>query len=106
MTLNEVKIQEALGVLEDSNDFYLELYYITDIEILKFIGINSSSCFLRRAVAINLCTPYSVLRYIYKNDPDNMTRQIAWRRVLDRWCRLFNQTKVPNHYRVRPFIHL
>ena len=102
ITLDEIKIQEALGTLSNAS-FYEELYHLEDIEILKFVGLESKDYTLRRAVATNMHTPYSILRQMYKYDLDYYVREIAWGRVVARYERRFG-SPAPLHIRRKIFI--
>lgn len=99
MTLEEIKIQEALGTLGSGASFYEELYHLDNLEILRFVGLESKDYRLRRAVATNKNTPYSILRQMYKNDTDYYVREISWKRVIDRYERRFGSPAPLSHSR-------
>ena len=102
ITLEEIKIQEALGTLSNAS-FYEELHHIDDIEILKFVGLESKDPTLRRAVSTNIYTPYSILRQMYKHDTDYYVRENAWSRIIKRYERRFGYP-APLHHRRKIFI--
>ena len=102
LTLEEVKIQEALGTLSNAS-FYTELHLTTDIEILRFVGLNSKCAKLRRAVSTSIYTPYSILRQMYKHDIDYYVRSNAWECIIKRYERRFGYP-APLHHRRKIFI--
>lgn len=103
ITLDEIKLQNALGVLGSDGDLYAELYHTSDLEVIKFIVIYTTYSTLHRAVASNLNTPYSILRHLYKYNPDYYVKEIAWDRIIQRYIRRFG-SNVPPEYKRRPFI--
>jgi len=103
MTLEEIEVQNALGTLGQNREFYLFLFQTTDTEIIKFVGRHSKEGNLLRALSCNPNTPFSILRRIYKTSSDNLSRKIAWDRIIKRWERRYNR-EAPTQYKVRPFI--
>jgi hypothetical protein len=104
LSLDEIKVQDALGTLGDNVEFCDEIQNTTDLKIIEFIGIYSKNRKLRYMVALNINTPYSIIRHLYKYDDDYYNKQAAWNRVIQRYISRFGDN-VPLMFKVRPFIH-
>lgn len=106
MTLDEIKIQESLGTLDSVVDssFYEELVETDNIEILKFVALNVKSSSLRRCIAVNKNTPYSILRRLYKFDPDYYVRETAWDQIVERYERRFGPASLAIRRKI--FVHM
>ena len=88
MTLNleEIKIQLALGTLNES--MYAELIMTDDVEVLKYLS-TCEDVAIRRQVAANINTPFSIIQKLYRSDPDRLVRECAWEHVRQRYLRMY-----------------
>lgn len=85
-TLDEIKIQIALGTLDTS--LCSELYHIKDKEILMYLAF-CDDVTLRRVAAQNKNTPFSTHQKQYKNDSDFLVKELAWEHIRLRYMRRF-----------------
>jgi len=88
MTLNEFKIQSALNSFGDNIRQFLNT--TDDIGILKFVTL-CDRVELRRAISVNCHLPYSIIKYLYNNDPDRLVKDCAWEHIVLRFQRRFCQ---------------
>ena len=84
ITLDEIKVQIALGTFDTS----LEIYHVTDKEILTYLAF-CNNVILRRAAASNPNTPFSVHQKQYTEDSDFLVKECAWEHVRLRYVRRF-----------------
>lgn len=87
MTLNELKVNLAIGSLTE--ELRAELFFTDDVEILKYL-VNHPNEILRRIVAVNKNTPYSLIKFLYTEDSSLFIRQLAWERIVERFKRRFS----------------
>ncbi len=88
ITLNEIRVQIALGTLDPA--LCPEIYHITDQEILTSLAF-CDDVSLRRAVAANPNTPFRIHYKQYTEDSDVLVRECAWEHTRLRYVRRFDR---------------
>ncbi len=86
ISLDELKIQVALGTIDE--EIRSQIWQMQDIGALKLLG-GCADVEIRRAVVLNLYTPFSTWRKMYTDEDDYMVRDLAWSRFSARFKRLF-----------------
>lgn len=88
ISLKELQAQVALGTITE--DIRAEIFVLSESEALKVLS-TCADVSIRRAVALNPHTPYSVLRSYYRGDPDLVVKELAWDQIASKYRRKFNQ---------------
>ena len=88
ITINEIRIQLALGTLDPT--IYPEIYHIDDQDVLTFLAF-CDDVRLRRAAAANIHTPFSVHYKQYMKDSDLLVVECAWEHTRLRYVRRFHR---------------
>lgn len=87
ISLEELRVQVALGTIDEKIQ-WSEICNMCDKEALRILG-DCTDVKIRKAVAINVHTPFSVWKKMYTSDSDQMVRELAWEQVARRFKRLY-----------------
>ena len=82
INIDEIRVQVALGTINE--EIRSSIWQIDDKEVLKVLS-ECTEIPIRKAVAVNPHTPFSVIKKLYTSDPDLIVRECAWDRVAMRF---------------------
>ena len=99
ISLKELQAQVALGTIDEN--IRSDIFKSKNLEALKILGACSDAD-IRRAVALNPYTPYSVLRRYYREDPDIVVRELAWDQIASKYRDKYNQDPPRNPLKKDP----